>query len=176
MLKNRKRKRSEQPLVHLVPRHTFKGLSYHRSGRYPGHGRRQVGKYGRRRNQEYRKSIWCEDAIRSCRTRKRGPDLVASDRLEQDLDLDLGTTEAEWDSASLTLPPALSPWQPSLQSTMPQALAKILKSPPMSQVQLHHLPVQSRSTLTTQRPTRDSSRDPGTVNFALNANSGQSQS
>ena len=112
-----------------------------------------------------------------------------------DLELHLGTTEAEWDRAScpipraVTPPPASSPSLPSLQSTMPHAQASfpvfphhaqgeasIRQSPSMSQVQLHRLPVQSRSTLAIERPTRDTSRNPSTINFALNPNPEQPQS
>ena len=107
-----------------------------------------------------------------------------------DMELHLGTAQAEWDRDScpfprpVTPPPALSPSQPSLHSTMPlaqspfpvfpqyvQGEASVLQpsSPSVSQVQLHRLPVQSRSTLVTERPTRDTSRNPSTTNIALNA-------
>jgi hypothetical protein len=111
------------------------------------------------------------------------------------MELHLGTAQAEWDRAScplpraVTPPPVLSPSQPSLQSTIPLAQSSfpifpqyvqgepsILQSPspPMSQVQLHHLPVESRSTLATEQPTRDTSRNPSTLNFALNSEGPQS--
>ncbi len=111
------------------------------------------------------------------------------------MELHLGTVQAEWDRASCPLPraatppPVLSPSQPSLQSTMPlaqssfpifpqyvQGGASILPSPPLStsQVQLHRLPVQSRSSLATERPTRDTSRNPSTLNFAPNSEMPQS--
>ena len=110
-----------------------------------------------------------------------------------DVELHLGTVQAEWDRASCSLPPTvtpppvLSPSLPSLQSTMPpaqssfpifpqyvQGEASIPQPPSMSQVQLYRLPVQSRSTLATERPTRDTSRNPSTLNFALSSERSQS--
>jgi len=110
------------------------------------------------------------------------------------MELYLGTAQAEWDRAScplpraVTPPPVLSPSQPSLQSIplaqspfpifpqYAQGEASILQSssPSMSQVQLHRLPVQSRSTLAIEQPTRDTSRNPSTLNFALNPERSQS--